>query len=216
MSNIQKVLVSLLNAELCDDCLSISANVIPRQTVYKICRSLFSNSEIHRHHGKCDHCHKTKTTNRLPDQSANTTTNVEVQKSPLEAAIRPWYWEGCVQSKVVNHLILNGYSICSVADTEARTSGKDIVAQSIEGKELWISVKGYPEKSQHTQARHWFSGAIFDLILYHGENPNVALGIALPDGFSTFKNLTPRMKWLKDAMPFQIYWVDETGIVKIE
>ncbi|WP_042198096.1 hypothetical protein [Paenibacillus camerounensis] len=215
MSNKQKVMFSLLHAELCDDCLSVSANVFPRQTVYTICRSLFNNSEIHRHHGICDHCHKAKTTNHLSDLSANIIAH-EIPKPPVEVTVRPWYWEGHIQSKVVNHLVLNGYTIRSVADTEARTSGKDIIAKSQDGKELWISVKGYPEKIKHIQARHWFSGAVFDLILYHGENSDATLGIALPDGFSTFKNLLPRIKWLKDAMSFRIYWVDENGHVRTE
>lgn len=40
MSNKDKVLAALLHAQLCDDCLSISSNVTPRQTVYSICRTL--------------------------------------------------------------------------------------------------------------------------------------------------------------------------------
>jgi hypothetical protein len=87
---------------------------------------------------------------------------------------------------------------------------------SRDGNELWISVKGYPEKSHHVQARHWFSGALFDLILYHGENPKARLGIALPDDFTTYENLVPRIKWLKESMPFQIYWVNESGSVRVE
>ncbi|WP_174819897.1 PD-(D/E)XK nuclease family transposase [Paenibacillus koleovorans] len=43
------------------------------------------------------------------------------------------------------------------ADTTSRTSGKDIIAIDRQGKELWISVKGYLEKSSNVQARHWFS-----------------------------------------------------------
>ena len=148
-------------------------------------------SLVHRYRGICDHCHKTKTTNRL--LNGNELRSVEVSiPSPTESTTQPWYWEGNVQSKVVNYLVLNGHTIRSVADTASRTTGKDIIA-SIDDNELWISVKGYPEKSHHVQARHWFSGALFDLILYHGENPEVRLGIALPDGFTTYGNLVPRI-----------------------
>lgn len=208
MSNKDKILSALLHAKLCDDCLSISSKVIPRQTVYSICRSLSDSSIIYRYHGICDHCHKTKTTNRI-------NSNEAVKPHPINLVISSWYWEGNIQSKVVNHLVINGFTIRSVADTASRTSGKDIIA-SKNGIELWISVKGYPEKSQHVQARHWFSGAIFDLILYHGENPQVQLGIALPDGFITYGNLVPRIRWLKNSMPFQIYWVSESGAVRVE
>lgn len=214
MSNKDKILAVLLHAKLCDDCLSISSNVIPRQTVYSICRSLSESSLVYRYHGICDHCHKTKTTNRL--LNGNELRSDEVSKpNPTDSATQPWYWEGNVQSKVVNYLALNGHTIRSVADTASRASGKDIIA-SIDDNELWISVKGYPEKSHHVQARHWFSGAVFDLILYHGENPDVQLGIALPDGFTTYGNLVPRIKWLKESMPFRIYWVNECGAVRVE
>lgn len=214
MSNKDKIKAALSNVELCDDCLSVSSGVVPRQTVYSICRSLFETTSIIRHDGVCDHCHKSKLTNRLAD--ANLENTDIVSEAPSEPSIRSWYWEGNVQSKVVNFLVLNSHTIRSVADTAARTSGKDIIAVSPEGSELWISVKGYPEKSHHVQARHWFSGAVFDLILYHGENPNVKLGIALPDGFVTYENLYPRIKWLKESMPFLIYWVNDNGDVRVE
>lgn len=106
--------------------------------------------------------------------------------------------------------------IRSVADTASRAPGKDIVAITPNGNELWISVKGYPEKSPNVQARHWFSGSVFDLILYHGENPNITLALALPDGFITYANLVPRVNWLKQTMPFEIFWVSEDGNVRKE
>ena len=53
------------------------------------------------------------------------------------------------------------------------------------GQELWVSVKGYPRGTEKTnptvQARHWFQGAVFDIVLYRGEDTQVALAIALPD-----------------------------------
>lgn len=214
MTNKDKILSSLLHATLCDDCLSLSSNVVPRQTVYSICRSLSESSIIYRYQGICDHCHKTKTTSRLPDGNESKTVKI-INPPKIDSAKSAWYWEGNIQSKVVNHLVFNGFTIRSVADTASRTSGKDIVA-SKDGNDLWVSVKGYPEKSQHTQARHWFSEVIFDLILYHGENAAIQLGIALPDGFTTYENLAPRIRWLKDSLPFQIYWVNESGTVRVE
>lgn len=214
MSNKDKILSSLLHAKLCDDCLSITSNVVPRQTVYSICRSLSESSVIARVRSNCDQCGKSKTTNQLLDEN-EVITDEENHSLHIDSSEPSWYWEGNVQSKVVHHLVINGFTIRSVADTASRTAGKDIVAIK-DGTELWISVKGFPEKSKHIQARHWFSGAIFDLILYHGENPNVQLGIALPDGFSTYGNLAPRIRWLKDSMPFQIFWVNETGAVRVE
>lgn len=214
MTNKKRVIAALSNLELCDDCLSVASNVTPRQTVYSICRSLFDELYIIRNHSKCEHCHKVKTINRLQNNRyLGEKTKPEIE---IDSAVKPWFWEGNVQSHVVSYLAQNKYQLRSVADTASRSAGKDIIALSPDGKELWISVKGYPEKSSNVQARHWFSGALFDLVLYHGENPQVKLGIALPEGFVTYANLLPRINWLKDYMQFKVYWVNEKGIVTVQ
>lgn len=216
MANRERVLVALAHAELCDDCLSLSSGVRPRQTVFTVCSSLAKEVKIHRHQGRCDHCHKTKNTSRLLETPHLAATSLQDTDAPSDSQHRPWYWEGNVQSAVVNYLVHNNCEIRSVADTASRLPGVDIIAITAEGKELWISVKGYPDKSPNVQARHWFSGAVFDLILYHGENPDVQLGIALPYGFATYKNLLPRIKWLKETLAFHVYWVNENKEVRLE
>jgi hypothetical protein len=211
--NRDQILSALKNAELCDDCLSTSSKVYPRQTVNVICRSLSEASLIHRHNGKCNHCNKVKIVNLLRD-------GVELKFAPQTVTpstdTKSWYWEGNVQSQVVSFLAKNEYKIISVADTASRVPGKDIIALDPKGIELWVSVKGFPEKSSTVQARHWFSGAVFDLLLYRGENQNVKLAIAFPDGFVTYTNLLPRIDWIKQLMPFEVFWVAENGSVRVE
>ncbi len=109
-----------------------------------------------------------------------------------------------------------GYLIQKVADTAARSPGKDIDAIGPDGRVLWVSVKGYPEKSKHTQARHWFAGGILDLVRYRHEREDVSLALCLPDGFTTYQNLARQTPWLRNAMPFVIYWVLESGEVRVE
>ena len=36
-----------------------------------------------------------------------------------------WFWEGNVQSAVIQHLVTQGYKIMSVADTASHQAGKD-------------------------------------------------------------------------------------------
>ncbi|MGO4500028.1 hypothetical protein AB4114_29555, partial [Paenibacillus sp. 2RAB27] len=207
---------------LCDDCLSSRAKVSPRNAVNQLCRKLSNQQLIIRNIAICNHCQKQKNVNRINTSSHDSfPTEVTIAPSisstiPITPDVSTWFWEGNIQSRVVGYLASKGYLIRSVANTAARTPGKDIVALDPNGKELWVSVKGYPEKSPNTQARHWFSSAIFDLILYHGENPEVTLAIAFPQGFQTYSNLVPRILWLKDSLPFTIYWVDETGNVTVE
>lgn len=72
--------------------------------------------------------------------------------------------------------------------------GKDIVAIAPSGQKLWISAKGYPvgtvKTNPRTQARHWFAHALFDLLLWHGEETSIAIGLALPE-YQTYRSLAP-------------------------
>lgn len=218
MTNKDRVLAVMPTEEICDDCLSDLSGVHPRQTIYQVCNQLLDSSLILRYKSDCTHCRKSKIVSRLP---GNSRSNVEtvVSKTPVQNesdGTNAWFWEGNVQGKVVSYLVQNGYLIRSVADTASRAQGKDIVALAPDGNELWISVKGYPEKSQHVQARHWFSQAIFDLVLYREASSTAKLALALPDGFATYANLSPRVEWLKQTMPFEIYWVSENGSVRVE
>lgn len=106
MTNKDKVLSALLIATLCDGCLSLASGVKPRQQVYMICTDLCAKRLIYRHHGKCDHCHKAKLTNRLPGvQQTREKKGVTIlPTSPETVDARPWYWEGNVQAQVVSYL----------------------------------------------------------------------------------------------------------------
>jgi hypothetical protein len=156
-----------------------------------------------------DLCEAALALTRLPGIGISTPVN-----NGLDS--HPWYWEGNVQATLVRYLAIQGYLIKSVADTASKSPGKDIVASTVSGRDLWISVKGYPENSAYVQARHWFAGAIFDLILYHDENPAVDLAIALPDSYKTYLNLANRVVWLRNSMPFHIYWIDIHGNLRVE
>jgi hypothetical protein len=133
---------------------------------------------------------------------------------PLDSLF--WFWEGKVQERIVEHLTKSGYQVTHLANTLSREPGKDIEALSCEGQLLWITVKGYPRKSEHTQARHWFAESLFDLILWREQGATAELGIGLPDSFATYRNLAARVTWLKSCMPFRFYWVGEDGTVRTE
>ncbi len=142
------------------------------------------------------------------------------QSTPiLGVAERPWFWEGHVQSVVVDHLQSRGYQIRSVANTATRERGKDVIAVAPSGQTLWISAKGYPvgtaKTNPRTQARHWFAHALFDLILWHGEDVTIALGLALPQK-ETYRKLANRVGWFLSSTRNCIYWVAEDGVVTVE
>lgn len=103
-----------------------------------------------------------------------------------------------MQSSVVDYLQSLGYRIKSFAITATKQQGKDVIAIAPSGQTLWISAKGYPagtvKTKAHTQARHWFANALFDLILWHGEDATIALGLALPKK-ETYRKLVNRVSW---------------------
>ncbi len=136
----------------------------------------------------------------------------------VENSERPWFWEGNVQSAVIQHLVLQGYRISSVADTASHQTGKDIVAAK-NGRTLWVTVKGYPTGTEKTnastQARHWFSHAVFDIVAWHGENPDADLALALPD-YRTYRRLAERVRWLQPVARFAFLWVGKDGGVQQE
>lgn len=218
MTNEQKLLNVLNQAggPLCDDCVAIAARFSQRQTANSICRNLDNRGQIKRVRGKCFACSKFKIVNESM-KGKHSEIQTEIPKSKeIDSAYPPWYWEGNVQSVLVNWLVSRGYRIRVVADTIARSQGKDIIAVDPDGIELWVTVKGYPEKSSNVQARHWFSDALMSLALYRNENSSVKLGLALPDGFSTYLNLASRIEWLRRKMPVSFYWISEDGKIRVE
>jgi hypothetical protein len=211
---------------VCDDCLAKATGINPRQTIYQNCTKLANKGIIRRGQGECTFCAKIKKVSwnekrvenyASPQAKADITqTETSSPKEKGSKTISPWYWEGNIQSKLVAYLAGKGYFIRSVTDTASKLQGKDIVAVSPEGRELWVSVKGFPENNSYTQARHYFAQAVFDVVLYRSENPTVELALALPHGFPTYERLASRISWLSSALPLKIYWVDNLGNVKEE
>lgn len=211
---------------VCDDCLAKLTGISPRQTVNKYCNKMVNKGMIKRDHGECAFCGKKKIVNWTEKGVENcpappATPNITQIKSSFEEekaskTTFPWYWEGNIQSKVVAYLAGRGYFIRSVTDTASRAQGKDIVAVTPDGKELWVSVKGFPENNSYTQARHYFAEAVFDVVLYRSENPEVKLVLALPHGFPTYERLALRISWLRKTLPLKIYWVDDSGHIREE
>ena len=215
-----KILTTLRATDrLCDDCLSEATGVTPRQTINAYCRVLSSRKVVARATEDCARCGRTKIVNRVgavgPRQSS-TLPESGIRKLPAAESGRPWYWEGNVQRRIVEFLKGNGCMVQSEADTASRQQGKDIVARNPEGQLLWITVKGFPEKSKNTQARHWFAGALHDLARYRNEDKNAVLAMGLPHGFKTYEGLIKRDDAVRRFLDYRVYWVEADGTVNVE
>lgn len=67
---------------VCDDCLSIAADVKPRQQVNQICRGLAQRGLIARSQGECPVCKHEKLVNLPSHQVPHSTKPVKVEESP--------------------------------------------------------------------------------------------------------------------------------------
>jgi hypothetical protein len=137
-----------------------------------------------------------------------------------------WHCEHNVVGSVVTYLKQEGWTIESVADTEARAHGADIRAQK-GGMTLIVEAKGYPltvyargdnqgkpkPTKPDVQARHWYSHVLFDAILRQSKYPTASIAIALPD-FPVFTSLIARTQFALCKLGIGVYLVRETGSVE--
>jgi hypothetical protein len=144
--------------------------------------------------------------------------NVTDREMSVEEYRKQWYWEGNVQSTLVNYLKSKGYHVAQEANTQTHQRGIDIIAMKNE-QALWITVKGYPRPKITTnprlQAVHWFSSALYDIIKYREKDNSVQLAFALPD-FDRYRNISKDVSWFKKASNFVFYWIKDDGVIEEE
>ena len=209
------ILGALQNSNaLCDDCLSEVTTVTPRQSINSKCRDMESTKLLARIRETCLRCSRTKIVNRLnANRAIEAAAGAMVVAASNSSGDRPWYWEGNVQKRIVAFLKSEGCTVHSESDTISRQQGKDIVALAGDGRAVWVTVKGFPEKSKNTQARHWFAGALLDLARYRDEDPGASLAMGLPRGFKTYEGLIKRTGAVRQFLGYAVYWVKSDGTV---
>lgn len=223
MGNADQFLTALSESgSLCDDCLAPAVGWTNRQSAYSVGKRLAAAGVIERQQGTCLVCGKIKTVSCLsgavPQEPLTPIPSQVSASSPTpQQPSRPWSWEGHVQAAIVSHLSSSGWRISQVMDTASKARGVDIVAER-DDRELWVTVKGYPQATAKTaaptQGRHWFSQVMFDVVRYRTRHPDIALAVGLPDGFACYLNLAPTVAWLHEAAPFVFYWVAQDGTVR--
>jgi biotin operon repressor len=208
----ERVIATLKAGSLCDDCLAEVAGISPRQSVNQKCAELKREGVLERDKSECPRCRRYKLVNLLGPSVPESVAGAPER----DGASKPWYWEGEVQARIVEHLRRRGFREIRSADTSSREAGIDIEAVAPEGRKLWVTVKGWPERSSNVQARHWFAGAVLDVVLHRERSRDAELAIGIPDGFATYRNLARRLTWLKGVAPFTFFWVLESGDVREE
>ncbi len=216
---------------LCDQCLCEALGLKYPQQAQSRCSTLARGGRIVRDRfALCDRCKKHKIGNA--SAKTNTSSARLDSVSPVAALdvvravsrtgdaggpSKPWFWEGHVQGVLVAWLQNGGWSVTEHANTAVRAPGKDIKARRGD-RELWVSVKGYPEGTPRTnpstQARHWFAHAAFDLACYRTEQAGVDLAMGLPRRGVTYERLAARSRWLFEQLRAKLFWIAESGEVE--
>ncbi len=142
-----------------------------------------------------------------------------------------WFWEGNVQHKIIEYMeSFEHFKILKVADCRTKKRGPDILAVR-DTVIRYVEVKGYPsirytrdfpggkkgeiKKTQSgTQARHWFSEALLNVILAKCKDNNLEIALGFPNK-QVYLNLLNRINWLRENMNIISYIVNENDGVRI-
>ena len=173
-----------------DDNLAFSLGLKSRQQANKRCRELEKEGFVKRIvvDGKI---HNFWTENYYPKTVTSMQTKTVIQppeksKQPVEThKSSHWFWEGNVQSKVINFLVSQKYHIRSVDDTASHQTGIDIIAEK-NGKNYGCLSKGI-----HVELKR----------LTHQPNPGIGSYMRFLTSLNTAKE-TKKLSWLS---LFQIF-----------
>ena len=150
------------------------------------------------------------------------------QKSSTEPGRAPrrndWFWatEAEVQRRVAEWLQSQGWRV--VKEARGQAKGPDLVLER-SGETLVVEVKGYPGKryvrgvkkgkrkptAPYNQMRHYFAGALVDLLRRKQGYPSARLALALPAA-TTYRNLVGELRWALGSLGVEVFWVSEEGI----
>lgn len=144
----------------------------------------------------------------------------------IPAEEREWFWEGNVQTRIVQHLEQQGWTVEHMADTASNARGDDIRARR-DGDVLRVEVKGWPsedyanpsrasEKKRtrpSTQAGHWYSQALLRVIRDLGKHPNDLTAIGVPD-WQRFRRLLDDTQAPLEYLGVGVFFVPEEGPVE--
>jgi len=128
-------------------------------------------------------------------------------------------------TKIVEHLEKTKYVIEKRNDGEKHERGPDIIACNGEVS-LLVEVKGYPSEvyayttSKHksgerkptrpsTQARHWFSQALLQVLLARAKNDRV-VALGFPDN-KVYRDYLRRLSELRRLQGIHVFFVESSG-----
>ncbi|MBL0921680.1 MAG: MarR family transcriptional regulator [Phycisphaerales bacterium] len=225
MSHADRVMARLRlgTSPMCDDCIAETCGPMKsRQIARRVCMDMEVARLVFRDQRHCGRCRGFKicsSLNSAPPAPIAPRSLAVSQQSNATVSGAPWHWEGHVQLRIQRWLEQTDWIVSQAVDTASKMQGIDLICSQNE-RTLWVTVKGYPngtaKTNPSTQARHWYSHALMDVVLYRGKDPNVEIAIGLPDGYTSYLSLAQRTRWLRASCPFRIFWAREDGNVREE
>lgn len=228
----------------CDDCLSSTLAIEPRQQVQQKTSRITRGAFFERRSGECEKCHRVKlvASYRVPTEvvevseghaqprsvsaSAAEQSSRSHQSEPRDQT-RPWYWEGNIVAALLPYLEGEGWKIVRVANTATKERGVDLEG-TMDGRKLLVEVKGYPLKgysdprrvdevkptAQTLQAGHWYSQGVLSVMRLQTKHPDASVVLAFAD-FPRYRSLFEETRRGLDKMGISILFVREDGQVDL-
>jgi hypothetical protein len=146
----------------------------------------------------------------------------------LKEETNHWYSEDFIIGSLTKFLKDNGYKIHKETGLPAERPEKVLIASKYFTKEI-IEIKGFPNKpaslsglqkpSATTNARHWFSDALFSSFVNFGKyysNENAEVAMALPN-VEKYKAIIEKVQdyFTINNLYFKLYLVNEDGEVEV-
>lgn len=185
MKNKEKIQSALTTSgPMCDDCISTSTVIKPRQTVNIACRELEQCGELQRKKDMCPQCKKVKIVNFPEDGSIRPVKTIRIRKDiqrPAKKIIKPAYKEGRFPSGKMQDVVANLTQM--VSDGEL-----DIYNEFSLQHELGILLrKEYPDKLIQFERNVSFFGFTktnfvkreIDIVVYDNKNMSLDAVIEL-------------------------------------
>ncbi|HPH96532.1 MAG TPA: hypothetical protein PKW33_17530 [Anaerolineaceae bacterium] len=138
----------------------------------------------------------------------------ETELNPGQPPASAWYSKGQIQARTARFLHAQGFRILQLTNPAVTQDAADILAQDPQGRLWMVTVKGYPQGGTPQQASAWFTAGVLDLLAFHEQQPDAALGMALPEAFQVYQQLAQKVGWLKQKLSFVFFWADAEGKIR--
>ncbi len=188
---------------LCRDCIVVKGAFPVGESieVATVLSKQQKKRQVIRSKGQCRRCRCESEIFRLP----------VVDSKPIPEG-KPWFCEENIQKTIIDHLRSSDYSVKAVDYTTSVGQGVRIIVEDNKKAKIHLFIHGYYGKSIFPRSSRLFKEAIFDLIVYMRKYRDIQIAIGFP-AFRIYTEELRKINWIREILPFRVFWVTEKGAV---